>query len=120
MKISMDVFVRKFQPDRYKLWKAGKDNAPIDHSKPTPEAAEFLKAEKTEAVKEEVGEAVVDDRSVIFHIYIYCQDDVSSVFSPRIYFSAALLLCEPYFHDTGSYSRASELLKMYKMTSESL
>ncbi|KAG9341539.1 hypothetical protein JZ751_019045 [Albula glossodonta] len=43
VKISMDVFVRKFQPDRYKLWKAGKDNAPIDHSKPTPEAAEFLK-----------------------------------------------------------------------------
>ncbi|XP_061744692.1 lysine-specific demethylase 4A isoform X2 [Nerophis ophidion] len=43
VKISMDDFVRKFQPERYKLWKAGKDNAPIDHSKPTPEAAEFLK-----------------------------------------------------------------------------
>nr|XP_057929566.1 lysine-specific demethylase 4A [Doryrhamphus excisus] len=43
VKISMDVFVRKFQPERYKLWKAGKDNAPIDHSQPTPEAAEFLK-----------------------------------------------------------------------------
>ncbi|XP_048108282.1 lysine-specific demethylase 4A isoform X1 [Alosa alosa] len=42
VKISMDLFVRKFQPDRYKLWLAGKDNAPIDHSKPTPEAAEFL------------------------------------------------------------------------------
>ncbi|XP_035508774.1 lysine-specific demethylase 4A-like [Morone saxatilis] len=51
VKISMDVFVRKFQPDRYKLWKAGKDNAPIDHSKPTPEAAEFLKGDKTEPVK---------------------------------------------------------------------
>ncbi|XP_036376768.1 lysine-specific demethylase 4A-like [Megalops cyprinoides] len=47
VKISMDVFVRKFQPDRYKQWKAGKDNAPIDHSKPTPEAAEFLKEEQT-------------------------------------------------------------------------
>uniref|UniRef100_A0AAX7UPL3 [histone H3]-trimethyl-L-lysine(9) demethylase n=1 Tax=Astatotilapia calliptera TaxID=8154 RepID=A0AAX7UPL3_ASTCA len=46
VKISMDVFVRKFQPERYKLWKAGKDNAPIDHSKPTPEAAEFLKEDK--------------------------------------------------------------------------
>ncbi|XP_077390827.1 lysine-specific demethylase 4A isoform X2 [Festucalex cinctus] len=43
VKISMDVFVRKFQPERYKLWKAGKDNAPIDHAKPTPEAAIFLK-----------------------------------------------------------------------------
>uniref|UniRef100_A0A8C8K6C0 [histone H3]-trimethyl-L-lysine(9) demethylase n=1 Tax=Oncorhynchus tshawytscha TaxID=74940 RepID=A0A8C8K6C0_ONCTS len=47
VKISMDVFVRKFQPDRYKAWKAGKDNIPIDHSKPTPEAAEFLTGEKT-------------------------------------------------------------------------
>uniref|UniRef100_A0A673X176 [histone H3]-trimethyl-L-lysine(9) demethylase n=1 Tax=Salmo trutta TaxID=8032 RepID=A0A673X176_SALTR len=43
VKISMDVFVRKFQPDRYKAWKAGKDNTPIDHSRPTPEAADFLK-----------------------------------------------------------------------------
>ncbi|TRY85253.1 hypothetical protein DNTS_003557 [Danionella cerebrum] len=42
VKISMDVFVRKFQPERYKLWLAGKDNAPIDHNKPTPEATEFL------------------------------------------------------------------------------
>lgn len=48
MKISMDVFVRKFQPERYKLWKAGKDNTPINHSKPTPEAAEFLKEDKAE------------------------------------------------------------------------
>lgn len=48
VKISMDVFVHKFQPERYKLWKAGKDNVPIDHSKPTPEAAEFLIDGKTE------------------------------------------------------------------------
>uniref|UniRef100_A0A6Q2Z1Z2 [histone H3]-trimethyl-L-lysine(9) demethylase n=1 Tax=Esox lucius TaxID=8010 RepID=A0A6Q2Z1Z2_ESOLU len=47
VKISMDVFVRKFQPDRYKAWKAGKDNSPIDHSKPTPEASEFLKGDET-------------------------------------------------------------------------
>uniref|UniRef100_A0A8C2D5G2 [histone H3]-trimethyl-L-lysine(9) demethylase n=1 Tax=Cyprinus carpio TaxID=7962 RepID=A0A8C2D5G2_CYPCA len=45
VKISMDVFVRKFQPERYDLWLLGKDNAPIDHSKPTPEAAEFLGGE---------------------------------------------------------------------------
>ncbi|XP_051929796.1 lysine-specific demethylase 4A isoform X3 [Hippocampus zosterae] len=43
VKISMDAFVRKFQPERYKLWKAGKDNAPIDHAQPTPEAAVFRK-----------------------------------------------------------------------------
>ncbi|XP_049603142.1 lysine-specific demethylase 4A [Syngnathus scovelli] len=42
VKISMDVFVKKFQPDRYQLWLAGRDTAPIDHSRPTPEAKEFL------------------------------------------------------------------------------
>ncbi|XP_019740431.1 lysine-specific demethylase 4A isoform X2 [Hippocampus comes] len=47
VKISMDVFVRKFQPERYKLWKAGKDNAPIDHAEPTPEAAIFRKESPT-------------------------------------------------------------------------
>ncbi|XP_055068905.2 lysine-specific demethylase 4A [Misgurnus anguillicaudatus] len=41
VKISMDVFVSKFQPERYKLWKAGKDNAPIDHSKLTPETPDL-------------------------------------------------------------------------------
>lgn len=52
VKISMDVFVRKFQPDRYKLWKSGKDNAPIDHTKPTPEAVEF----QTEQLKQSLCE----------------------------------------------------------------
>ncbi|XP_041942583.1 lysine-specific demethylase 4A isoform X1 [Alosa sapidissima] len=42
VKISMDVFVQKFQPERYALWLAGKDTGLVDHSKPTPEAAEFL------------------------------------------------------------------------------
>merc|ERR1719419_32884 len=28
VKISMDVFVRKFQPERYDLWKSGQDVAP--------------------------------------------------------------------------------------------
>ncbi|XP_076579075.1 lysine-specific demethylase 4A isoform X2 [Chaetodon auriga] len=70
VKISMDVFVRKFQPDRYKLWKAGKDNTPINHSKPTPEAAEFLKEDKIEppesprkAESEESTVSVPDDKS---------------------------------------------------------
>ncbi|NWU99810.1 KDM4C demethylase, partial [Upupa epops] len=34
--ISMDIFVKKFQPDRYRLWKRGKDIYTIDHTKPTP------------------------------------------------------------------------------------
>ncbi|XP_078119599.1 lysine-specific demethylase 4A-like isoform X4 [Sander vitreus] len=42
VKISMDVFVKKYQPDRYEQWLAGRDVLPIDHTRPTPEAREFL------------------------------------------------------------------------------
>ncbi|XP_076135215.1 lysine-specific demethylase 4B isoform X1 [Alosa pseudoharengus] len=35
VKISMDVFVRCLQPDRYELWKQGKDTTLLDHQKPT-------------------------------------------------------------------------------------
>lgn len=59
VKISMDVFVHKYQPDRYKLWKAGKDNAAIDHSKPTPEASRFLKENKSELSKGPAEDAEV-------------------------------------------------------------
>ncbi|XP_005388731.1 PREDICTED: lysine-specific demethylase 4C [Chinchilla lanigera] len=44
VKISMDIFVRKFQPDRYHLWKQGKDIYTIDHTKPTPESTPEVKA----------------------------------------------------------------------------
>uniref|UniRef100_A0A673CQI0 [histone H3]-trimethyl-L-lysine(9) demethylase n=1 Tax=Sphaeramia orbicularis TaxID=375764 RepID=A0A673CQI0_9TELE len=76
VKISMDVFVRKFQPDRYKLWKAGKDNAPIDHSKPTPEAAEFLKEHKTEASEQTPAEAKTEEPTTPVN------EDKRSVFTP--------------------------------------
>ncbi|KAF7250222.1 Lysine-specific demethylase 4C [Varanus komodoensis] len=42
--ISMDIFVKKFQPDRYHLWKQGKDLYTIDHTKPTPEMTPEVKA----------------------------------------------------------------------------
>ncbi|KAG1946267.1 lysine-specific demethylase 4B [Pimephales promelas] len=35
VKISMDVFVRCLQPDRYDQWKQGKDTTVLDHQKPT-------------------------------------------------------------------------------------
>ncbi|MEE6459141.1 hypothetical protein FKM82_000554 [Ascaphus truei] len=44
VKISMDIFVKKFQPDRYQLWKQGKDNYNIDHTKPTTESTPEVKA----------------------------------------------------------------------------
>ncbi|XP_041862274.1 lysine-specific demethylase 4A-like isoform X2 [Melanotaenia boesemani] len=61
VKIPMDVFVRKFQPDRYKLWKTGKDNTPIDHSKLTPEAAEFQKKDEIDPAKESSTEASFEE-----------------------------------------------------------
>ncbi|XP_078525936.1 lysine-specific demethylase 4B isoform X2 [Lissotriton helveticus] len=42
VKISMDVFVRVLQPDRYELWKQGKDLAPLDHLKPTAVSCPLL------------------------------------------------------------------------------
>ncbi|XP_043909982.1 lysine-specific demethylase 4B [Protopterus annectens] len=42
VKISMDVFVRFLQPDRYEQWKEGKDSTVIDHLKPTALTSEEL------------------------------------------------------------------------------
>ncbi|XP_042335390.1 lysine-specific demethylase 4B isoform X2 [Sceloporus undulatus] len=44
VKISMDVFVRVLQPERYDLWKQGKDIAPLDHMKPTALTSPELEA----------------------------------------------------------------------------
>ncbi|KAK6310452.1 hypothetical protein J4Q44_G00185070 [Coregonus suidteri] len=46
VKISMDLFVKKYQPDRYEQWLAGQDTGSIDHSQPTPEAKEFLEEDQ--------------------------------------------------------------------------
>lgn len=31
----MDIFVKMFQPEKYEIWKQGKDVYTIDHTKPT-------------------------------------------------------------------------------------
>uniref|UniRef100_A0A673A226 Lysine-specific demethylase 4B n=1 Tax=Sphaeramia orbicularis TaxID=375764 RepID=A0A673A226_9TELE len=36
VKISMEPFVKRFQPDRYASWMLGKDSTPIDHTLATP------------------------------------------------------------------------------------
>ncbi|XP_074543170.1 lysine-specific demethylase 4C isoform X2 [Halichoeres trimaculatus] len=36
VKISMEPFVKRFQPDRYPTWMLGKDSTPIDHTHATP------------------------------------------------------------------------------------
>ncbi|XP_066576461.1 lysine-specific demethylase 4C isoform X2 [Amia ocellicauda] len=42
VKISMDPFVKRFQPDRYQVWKQGKDVSAIDHALPTPSSTPEL------------------------------------------------------------------------------
>lgn len=44
VKISMDVFVRVLQPERYDLWKQGKDITALDHMKPTALTSPELEA----------------------------------------------------------------------------
>ncbi|XP_069818045.1 lysine-specific demethylase 4C isoform X1 [Dendropsophus ebraccatus] len=44
VKISMDIFVKMFQPEKYEIWKQGKDVYTIDHAKPTIATTPEVKA----------------------------------------------------------------------------
>ncbi|XP_044045844.1 lysine-specific demethylase 4C isoform X6 [Siniperca chuatsi] len=44
VKISMEPFVKRFQPDRYPNWMLGKDSAPIDHTHATPSTTPELQS----------------------------------------------------------------------------
>ncbi|XP_019955982.1 lysine-specific demethylase 4C isoform X2 [Paralichthys olivaceus] len=44
VKISMEPFVKRFQPDRYANWMVGKDSAPIDHTHATPSTTPELQS----------------------------------------------------------------------------
>ncbi|TSN95716.1 Lysine-specific demethylase 4C [Bagarius yarrelli] len=44
VKISMDPFVRRFQPDRYQAWTQGKDSCSIDHTLATPSSTPELQS----------------------------------------------------------------------------
>uniref|UniRef100_A0A8C1JLL9 [histone H3]-trimethyl-L-lysine(9) demethylase n=1 Tax=Cyprinus carpio TaxID=7962 RepID=A0A8C1JLL9_CYPCA len=46
VKISMDPFVRRFQPDRYQAWTQGKDSCPLDHTLATPSTTPELSTEQ--------------------------------------------------------------------------
>ncbi|KAG8135602.1 hypothetical protein E2320_008616, partial [Naja naja] len=65
--ISMDIFVRKFQPDRYQLWKQGKDIYNIDHTKPTPETTPEVKAWLQKRKKTKRCSSDSGSKKVIFH-----------------------------------------------------
>lgn len=44
VKISMEPFVKRFQPDRYANWMLGKDSAPLDHTMATPKSTPELQS----------------------------------------------------------------------------
>lgn len=44
VKISMEPFVKRFQPDRYSNWMGGKDLIPIDHTLATPRTTPELQS----------------------------------------------------------------------------
>lgn len=44
VKISMEPFVKRFHPDRYANWMAGKDSAPPDHILATPSTTPELQS----------------------------------------------------------------------------
>uniref|UniRef100_A0A671M446 [histone H3]-trimethyl-L-lysine(9) demethylase n=1 Tax=Sinocyclocheilus anshuiensis TaxID=1608454 RepID=A0A671M446_9TELE len=65
VKISMDPFVRRFQPDRYQAWTQGKDSCPLDHTLATPSTTPELQSwlqrrrRKQQNVELELAEACV-------------------------------------------------------------
>ncbi|XP_055015678.1 lysine-specific demethylase 4C-like [Boleophthalmus pectinirostris] len=44
VKISMEPFVKRFQPDRYASWMLGKDSVPLDHTMATPRTTPELQS----------------------------------------------------------------------------
>ncbi|KAM9770803.1 lysine-specific demethylase 4C isoform 1-T2 [Menidia menidia] len=60
VKISMEPFVKRFQPDRYANWMLGKDATPIDHTIATPSTTPELQSwvqrrQKTKSANKGVG-----------------------------------------------------------------
>uniref|UniRef100_A0A673LIR2 [histone H3]-trimethyl-L-lysine(9) demethylase n=1 Tax=Sinocyclocheilus rhinocerous TaxID=307959 RepID=A0A673LIR2_9TELE len=58
VKISMDPFVRRFQPDRYQAWTQGKDSCPLDHiwatPSTTPELQSWLQRRRRKSLQPEL------------------------------------------------------------------
>ncbi|XP_068089906.1 lysine-specific demethylase 4B [Hyperolius riggenbachi] len=63
VKISMDVFVKYLQPDRYELWKQGKDITSLDHLKPTVLTSPELEAWMERKAQGKVGRRSYRKRS---------------------------------------------------------
>ncbi|KAA0722383.1 Lysine-specific demethylase 4C [Triplophysa tibetana] len=72
VKISMDPFVRRFQPDRYQAWTQGKDACTLDHTLATPSTTPELQSwiqrrrRKTPATKRYEAVDDINWQSIIF------------------------------------------------------
>ncbi|KAM5192184.1 lysine-specific demethylase 4B isoform 2-T2 [Mantella aurantiaca] len=63
VKISMDVFVKFLQPERYEMWKLGKDFTNLDHLKPTELTSPELEAWIQRKAQGKVGRRTYRKRS---------------------------------------------------------
>ncbi|OPJ78921.1 hypothetical protein AV530_020134 [Patagioenas fasciata monilis] len=72
VKISMDVFVRVLQPERYDLWKQGKDITVLDHMKPTALSSPELDAwnETKAELKTKLLRRIGDEEEDTKHRYV--------------------------------------------------
>uniref|UniRef100_A0AAQ5ZUH1 [histone H3]-trimethyl-L-lysine(9) demethylase n=1 Tax=Amphiprion ocellaris TaxID=80972 RepID=A0AAQ5ZUH1_AMPOC len=61
VKISMDVFVRCLQPDRYELWKQGKDTTMLDHLKATELSSPELESWRQHLLKYSKGNSLQNE-----------------------------------------------------------
>ncbi|KAF2983707.1 hypothetical protein EK904_004008 [Melospiza melodia maxima] len=85
VKISMDVFVRVLQPERYELWKQGKDSAVLDHMKPTALSSPELDAwnETKAELKAKLLRRIGDEEEDNKHRYVTSLSNIN----PFILFS---------------------------------
>uniref|UniRef100_A0A8K9X5Y9 [histone H3]-trimethyl-L-lysine(9) demethylase n=1 Tax=Oncorhynchus mykiss TaxID=8022 RepID=A0A8K9X5Y9_ONCMY len=96
VKISMDLFVKKYQPERYEQWLAGRDTGPIDHSRPTPEAKEFLGEEQGKdciSQEPEVEKKRSEEQPIHhtqLHVHSYAREHLPRHLQPHLQLKAQL------------------------------
>uniref|UniRef100_A0A671SFS7 [histone H3]-trimethyl-L-lysine(9) demethylase n=1 Tax=Sinocyclocheilus anshuiensis TaxID=1608454 RepID=A0A671SFS7_9TELE len=106
VKISMDVFVRCLQPDRYDLWKQGKDNTLLDHLKPTSLSSPELEHWKKTRVTYREKLLRRCRKFSIFHFFFFLQQ--KSVSWPLS------LILETNFHQSPEQKKKHALHKLIK------
>ncbi|KAH0625847.1 hypothetical protein JD844_034178 [Phrynosoma platyrhinos] len=116
VKISMDVFVRVLQPERYDLWKQGKDIAPLDHMKPTALTSPELEA--WNQTKDALKAKMLRSTHLLLRSLDICRE--CRAYLPRwIYYTTQDLVSESFWK-RSSYSQAevSHILEVHKIAAD--